>query len=160
MTIIQSILTKFVNSNHIFNILKIEVKPSGPENLETALKERLEACRKIKATAESDGNSSKARRYGRICKQFEDAIELHSSGKSVPLDDLPIVPGFEPLTVTKESNVSDSTLEMNEKSSESLLPSENKISSIPKTPASLPGDQTGIRGNIIIYIIIHYRYNT
>ncbi|OAD54205.1 Coiled-coil and C2 domain-containing protein 1-like [Eufriesea mexicana] len=120
-----------------------EVKPSDPENLETALKERLEACKRIKATAESEGNSSKARRYGRICKQFENAIELHSSGKPIPLDDLPTLPGFEPLTVTTQSNASDSTIETNEKSSESLLPSENKISSDPKTPVSPPRNQTG-----------------
>ncbi|XP_076767231.1 lethal (2) giant discs 1 isoform X2 [Xylocopa sonorina] len=81
-----------------------EVKSAGPENLETALKERLEACKKIKATAESEGNSSKARRYGRICKQFEDAIKLHARGKPVPLDELPNPPGFEPLIIPAQSN--------------------------------------------------------
>lgn len=49
-------------------------------------------------TAEAEGNTSKARRYGRICKQFEDAIKLRARGKPVPLDELPVPPGFPPLT--------------------------------------------------------------
>ncbi|XP_015607516.1 coiled-coil and C2 domain-containing protein 1-like isoform X2 [Cephus cinctus] len=65
----------------------------------TALKERLEVYRRTKTTAEEEGNSSKARRYGRICKQFEDALKLHSRGKPIPIDELPTPPGFPPLSM-------------------------------------------------------------
>ncbi|XP_076646996.1 lethal (2) giant discs 1 isoform X2 [Halictus rubicundus] len=74
-----------------------EVKPVGPENLGLALKERLEVYKRSKATAETEGNSSKVRRYGRICKQFEDALKLHARGKPIALDELPVPPGFPPL---------------------------------------------------------------
>ncbi|XP_020287773.1 coiled-coil and C2 domain-containing protein 1-like isoform X2 [Pseudomyrmex gracilis] len=76
----------------------------GPEDIEGALKERLEVYRRTKTIAETEGNTSKARRYGRICKQFEDAIKLHARGKPVPLDELPVPPGFPPLTSTPQNN--------------------------------------------------------
>ncbi|XP_051173454.1 coiled-coil and C2 domain-containing protein 1-like isoform X2 [Leptopilina boulardi] len=69
--------------------------------LESALKERLEVYRRTKVAAEGEGNTSKARRYGRICKQFEDAIKLYARGKPVPLEELPTPPGFPPLAVSK-----------------------------------------------------------
>ncbi|XP_029163018.1 LOW QUALITY PROTEIN: coiled-coil and C2 domain-containing protein 1-like [Nylanderia fulva] len=70
----------------------------GPENIEGALKERLEMYRRTKVAADAEGNTSKARRYNRICKQFEDAIKLYTSGKPVALDELPVPPGFPPLS--------------------------------------------------------------
>ncbi|CAL1682529.1 unnamed protein product [Lasius platythorax] len=70
----------------------------GLENIEGALKERLEVYRRTKVAAEAEGNTSKARRYGRICKQFEDAIKSYTHGKPVPLDELPVPPGFPPLS--------------------------------------------------------------
>lgn len=133
------------------------MKSSNPENLETALIERLEACKKMKAIAESEGNSHKARRYGRICKQFEDAIKLYVRGKPIPLDELPTPPGFEPLTTVITQSVPDPTIEKNDKPLESKLPTssesesfENKLSSDPKAPISPPRAQTGIFS--ILYI--------
>ncbi|KAK1128344.1 hypothetical protein K0M31_002808 [Melipona bicolor] len=129
-----------------------EVKPPSSENLGTALKERLEACKKIKTTAENEGNLSKARRYGRICKQFEDAIKLHVRGKPVPIDELPTIPGFEPLTVPPQS-VPDPPVEKNETPSDSILPtqesksSEDKLSSDSKAPVPPPKAQTGKKQN-------------
>ncbi|XP_012233142.2 coiled-coil and C2 domain-containing protein 1-like isoform X1 [Linepithema humile] len=76
----------------------------GPENIEGALKERLEVYRRTKVAAEAEDNTSKARRYGRICKQFEDAIKLHMRGKPVALDELPVPPGFPPLSSNTQSN--------------------------------------------------------
>ncbi|XP_043800301.1 coiled-coil and C2 domain-containing protein 1-like isoform X2 [Apis laboriosa] len=126
-----------------------EMKSSSPENLENALIERLEACKKMKATAESEGNLHKARRYGRICKQFEDAIKLCVRGKPIPLDELPTLPGFEPLTIVTQS-VPDPEIEKNDKPSEPKLSTssesksfENKISSDPKTAISLSRAQIG-----------------
>lgn len=77
----------------------------GMEDIEGALKERLDVYKRTKEIAENEGNSSKARRYGRICKQFEEAIKLHARGKPVPLDELPVPPGFSPLST--KSPVSD-----------------------------------------------------
>ncbi|XP_025995654.1 coiled-coil and C2 domain-containing protein 1-like isoform X2 [Solenopsis invicta] len=76
----------------------------GPENIEGALKERLEVYRRTKIAAENEGNTSKARRYGRICKQFEDAIKLYAQGKDVPLNELPIPPGFPPLSTSQNTD--------------------------------------------------------
>ncbi|XP_019696185.1 coiled-coil and C2 domain-containing protein 1-like isoform X2 [Harpegnathos saltator] len=76
----------------------------GLEDIGGALKERLEVYRRTKVAAEAEGNISKARRYGRICKQFEDAVKLHARGKPVPLDELPVPPGFPPLSSNPPSN--------------------------------------------------------
>lgn len=84
-------------------MLKADPK-CGPENVEGALKERLEVYRRTKVVAEDEGNTSKARRYGRICKQFEDAIKLYAHGKIVPLDELPVPPGFPPLSLNSQNN--------------------------------------------------------
>ncbi|XP_068987998.1 coiled-coil and C2 domain-containing protein 1-like isoform X3 [Bombus flavifrons] len=135
------------------DIPSTEVKPPSSENLEVALKERLEACKKIKATAESEGNSSKARRYGRICKQFEDAIKLYARGKLVPFDELPTIPGFEPLTVPSQS-VPDPATDKNGKQSDLIMPTstesklpENKVSSDPKVPAPPAKAEIGKKQN-------------
>lgn len=128
------------------------------------MKERLEACKKIKTTAENEGNSSKARRYGRICKQFEDAIKLHARGKPVPIDELPTIPGFESLSVPSQS-VPDPPVEKNETPSDSILPtqesksSEDKLSSDSKAPVLPPRVQTGTCGNFMTYIVIYYHQN-
>ena len=101
----------------------------------------------MKTTAESEGNSSKVRRYGRICKQFEDALKLHTRGKPVPLDELPTPPGFPPLSLGPQSSASTPAVEKNENQSapipESIPetipesePAENKIDSSPKSPVS------------------------
>ncbi|XP_014612252.1 PREDICTED: coiled-coil and C2 domain-containing protein 1-like isoform X2 [Polistes canadensis] len=75
----------------------------GIEDIESALKERLEVYKRTKAAAETEGNSSKARRYGRICKQFEEALKNHARGRPVPLDELPTPPGFSPLSTSTQS---------------------------------------------------------
>ncbi|KAL2713493.1 coiled-coil and C2 domain-containing protein 1-like isoform X3 [Vespula squamosa] len=79
----------------------------GIEDIESALKERLDVYKRTKAIAENEGNSSKVRRYGRICKQFEEAIKLYARGKPVSLDELPVPPGFSPLSTGIRSSVSE-----------------------------------------------------
>lgn len=64
-----------------------------------ALQQRLEIYKASEKSAKDEGNSSKARRMGRIVKQFEDAIKLHKAGKSIPLDELPTPPGYGPIPV-------------------------------------------------------------
>ncbi|XP_012528243.1 coiled-coil and C2 domain-containing protein 1-like isoform X2 [Monomorium pharaonis] len=90
--------------NEIQQQASVDPAKCGPENIEGALKERLEIYRRTKVTAEDEGNISKARRYGRICKQFEDAINLYMQGKTVPLDELPVPPGFPPLISNSQNN--------------------------------------------------------
>ncbi|XP_049870894.1 coiled-coil and C2 domain-containing protein 1-like isoform X2 [Pectinophora gossypiella] len=66
-------------------------EPAGlitASTMDEALKQRLTAFQQQEAKAKADGNSSKARRMGRIVKQYQDAIRLHAAGKPVP-DDLP-----------------------------------------------------------------------
>lgn len=104
----------------------------GPENIEGALKERLEVYRRTKVAAETEGNTSKARRYNRICKQFEDAIKLYTRGKPVALDELPVPPGFPPLS----SNAQSSDITTAQPVSEPAKESPEK--SIPTRPAPKP----------------------
>ncbi|XP_063982910.1 coiled-coil and C2 domain-containing protein 1-like isoform X3 [Diachasmimorpha longicaudata] len=75
------------------------VAPVTGESISGALKERLEIYRRSKTAAEEEGNSSKARRYGRICKQYEEVIKLHDKGKPVDFNELPTPPGFPPIIV-------------------------------------------------------------
>lgn len=76
-----------------------EELPPPPKNILEALTQRLEKYKSVEASAKEEGNGGKARRMGRIVKQYQDAIKLHKAGKSVPFDDLPTPPGFEPIPV-------------------------------------------------------------
>ncbi|XP_018575719.1 coiled-coil and C2 domain-containing protein 1-like isoform X2 [Anoplophora glabripennis] len=64
-----------------------------------ALEQRLAVYKEHEAQAKEQGNSSKARRYGRIVKQYEQAIKSHKAGKPVPVDELPTPPGYGPIPV-------------------------------------------------------------
>ncbi|XP_044743170.1 coiled-coil and C2 domain-containing protein 1-like isoform X2 [Chrysoperla carnea] len=64
-----------------------------------ALQQRLEIYKGEEQKAKEAGNSSKARRMGRIVKQFQDAIRLNNAGKPIPIDELPTPPGFAPIPV-------------------------------------------------------------
>ncbi|KAL4710032.1 hypothetical protein ACJJTC_016010 [Scirpophaga incertulas] len=65
--------------------------------LQEGLKLRLSAFQKQEAKAKEEGNSSKARRMGRIVKQYQEAIKLHLAGKPLPIDELPAPLGHGPL---------------------------------------------------------------
>lgn len=64
-----------------------------------ALKQRLDIYKEQEQAAKDQGNNSKARRMGRIVKQYEDAIKRNNAGKSIPVDELPTPPGFGPIPV-------------------------------------------------------------
>lgn len=64
-----------------------------------ALEQRLAIYKEHEAQAKEQGNSSKARRHGRIVKQYEQAIKMHKAGKPVPVDELPTPPGYGPIPV-------------------------------------------------------------
>ncbi|XP_017059309.1 coiled-coil and C2 domain-containing protein 1-like isoform X2 [Drosophila ficusphila] len=71
--------------------------PAAATNMLEALQQRLEKYQSVEAAAKAENNSGKARRFGRIVKQYEDAIKLYKAGKTVPYDELPVPPGFGPL---------------------------------------------------------------
>ncbi|GAB0095479.1 C2 domain-containing protein [Sergentomyia squamirostris] len=67
------------------------------ETIEEALTQRLDKYKSVEQAAKDEGNASKARRFGRIVKQYEDAVKAYKAGKTVPYDDLPTPPGFGPI---------------------------------------------------------------
>lgn len=68
-------------------------------SISEALQQRLEKYQSVEKAAKDEGNASKARRIGRIVKQYQDAIKLHKAGKPIPIDDLPTPPGYAPIPV-------------------------------------------------------------
>ncbi|GAB6028780.1 hypothetical protein CHUAL_004595 [Chamberlinius hualienensis] len=71
--------------------------PPPPVNILEALQQRLQKYQSAVEEANSSENSSKARRMGRIVKQYEDAIKRYKSGKPIDFDELPTPPGFAPI---------------------------------------------------------------
>lgn len=92
--------------------------------------------RRTKVAAEAEGNTSKARRYGRICKQFEDAIKLYTNGKSVPLEELPVPPGFPPLSNSQNNDTTTQSVAQPKSSEDNVI---KPVS--PKAP--VPSPKTG-----------------
>ncbi|KAL1123868.1 hypothetical protein AAG570_001638 [Ranatra chinensis] len=76
-----------------------------PLSVLSALEQRLAKFREQEEAGKRDGNSSKARRMGRIVKQYEDAIKLHKAGRPIPVDELPTPPGFPPIPVESSEPV-------------------------------------------------------
>jgi coiled-coil and C2 domain-containing protein 1 len=68
--------------------------PPAPTTVMEALEQRLSKYRSVEQAARDEGNASKVRRIGRIVKQYENAIKLHSAGKPIPVDELPTPPGI------------------------------------------------------------------
>lgn len=64
-----------------------------PRTTLEALEQRLAKYQSTMQQAQEEGNSSKVRRFGRIIKQYQDAIKLHKVGKPIPFDELPDPPG-------------------------------------------------------------------
>lgn len=73
--------------------------PPPPKTISEALEQRLLKYKSEVEKATASSNSSKARRMGRIVKQYEEAITAYKKGKPVPFDDLPTPPGFAPIPV-------------------------------------------------------------
>ncbi|KAK3706678.1 hypothetical protein RRG08_009313 [Elysia crispata] len=73
--------------------------PEAPQSVMEALTQRLDKYKSTESSAKAAGEGSKARRMGRIVKQYEDAIKLHRAGKMVDFEELPTPPGFGPIPV-------------------------------------------------------------
>ncbi|XP_052747328.1 coiled-coil and C2 domain-containing protein 1-like isoform X2 [Bicyclus anynana] len=76
--------------------------------VDEALRQRLAHFQEQEAKAKEEGNSSKARRMGRIVKQYQDAVRLNAAGKPFSAEDLPTPNGYAPLP-TSGSHPSSST---------------------------------------------------
>ncbi|CAH1985151.1 unnamed protein product [Acanthoscelides obtectus] len=64
-----------------------------------ALQQRLDVYKQHESQAKEEGNASKARRFGRIVKQYEQAIKQYKAGKPIAVDELPTPPGYGPIPV-------------------------------------------------------------
>ena len=71
--------------------------PPPPRTVQEALEQRLAKYRQDEEKAKAENNSSRARRLGRICKQYTDAMKAHKAGRPIPVEDLPTPPGFAPI---------------------------------------------------------------
>jgi coiled-coil and C2 domain-containing protein 1 len=67
--------------------------PPPPTSIVDALNQRLARFQAEEKLAKDTGNSSKARRMGRIVKQYQDAIKMHRAGKPFDAEELPTPPG-------------------------------------------------------------------
>lgn len=81
---------------------KIFNAPVSAETPMEAMQQRLEKYKSTMNQATAENNSSKARRLGRIVKQYEVAIKDFKAGKPVNFDDLPCPPGFPPIPSLSE----------------------------------------------------------
>ncbi|ESO95891.1 hypothetical protein LOTGIDRAFT_175058 [Lottia gigantea] len=77
--------------------------PDEPKTVMEALEQRLEKYKFTEAQAKKDGESGKARRMGRIVKQYQEAIRAQKAGRAVDYEELPTPPGFAPIPVGKPS---------------------------------------------------------
>ena len=68
--------------------------PPPPNTIMEALEQRLNKFKATLVQANNEDNSSKARRLGRIVKQYETAIKDFKKGKTLNFDDLPTPPGL------------------------------------------------------------------
>ncbi|CAG9769095.1 unnamed protein product [Ceutorhynchus assimilis] len=68
--------------------------------VEEALQQRIEFYKNYEKKAKEEDDNSKARRFGRIVKQYEQAIKAHKAGKQVDFNELPTPPGFGPIPGT------------------------------------------------------------
>ncbi|CAH1773801.1 unnamed protein product [Owenia fusiformis] len=69
--------------------------PEAPKSVLEALEQRLAKYKESEDKAKAEGNNSKARRHGRIVKQYIDAIKSHKAGRPVDYEELPTPPGFD-----------------------------------------------------------------
>lgn len=69
----------------------------APSTILEALVQRSEKYEQVAVQAKDEGNSSKARRMGRICKQYEEAIVATKAKRPFDYNELPVPPGFPPL---------------------------------------------------------------
>ena len=114
-----------------------------PKTVLEALEQRIEKYKKATDDAKGKGEGSKARRMGRIVKQYDDAIKSTKLGKPFNYADLPTPPGYPPIPVDKKPAAA--TVQ---NPSASLQPRPTAAASMqPRPHASLP-PQTKLRSSV------------
>lgn len=73
--------------------------PTSASSVLEALEQRLAKFKSTLEQATAESNTSKARRLGRIVKQYETAIKDHKRGKPIDTESLPCPPGKNFFTV-------------------------------------------------------------
>lgn len=76
-----------------------------PKTVLEALEQRLAKYKQGMDNAKAKNEGSKARRMGRIVKQYEEAIKNTKQGKPVAYAELPTPPGYPPIPVNKKPSV-------------------------------------------------------
>ena len=71
--------------------------PASAGSVLEALSQRMDKYQATESAAKAEGNASKARRLGRIVKQYEKAMQAHKNGQEFDYDSLPAPPGFPPI---------------------------------------------------------------
>ncbi|XP_046961608.1 coiled-coil and C2 domain-containing protein 1-like isoform X2 [Vanessa cardui] len=114
-------------------------EPAGlitASTVDEALRQRLACFQQQESKAKEEGNTSKARRMGRIVKQYQDAIKLHKAGRPIPVDELPTPNGYAPIP-TEGSHASPS-----KPAPAAPAPSPAPVA-LPASPAARPVAQPG-----------------
>lgn len=75
--------------------------PTSASSVMEALEQRLDKYKETQEKATAEGNASKARRLGRIVKQYETAMKAYQKGLDFDYDSLPAPPGFPPIPMLK-----------------------------------------------------------
>ncbi|KAG1666722.1 Coiled-coil and C2 domain-containing protein 1-like [Nymphon striatum] len=121
------------------------IPPATPASVLEALNQRLEKFKATADAAKQEGNNSKARRIGRIVKQYNAAIKDYTAGKMVDMEELPAPPGCPPMpkegfNLPSASNSPDQNSKETENSeaSKSLSDTHEEISPTKKVPAPMP----------------------
>ena len=89
-----------------------------------ALEQRLAKYREGHKTALEKGESARIRRFGRIIKQYEQAIKATKSGKQYDYSELPSPPGYPPIPAASQG-------------------APKPVRAVPKSPQSLGAPVTG-----------------
>lgn len=79
------------------DITRLFDAPTSASSVMEALQQRLEKYKSTQDSATAEGNASKARRLGRIVKQYETAIVAATKGLDFDYDSLPCPPGYPPI---------------------------------------------------------------
>ena len=106
-----------------------------PKTVLEALEQRMVKYKQGMDNAKAKNEASKARRMGRIVKQYEEAIKNTKHGKPVAYGELPTPPGYPPIPVNKRPSM--------QNPSASLQPFPTAAASVqPRPQASLPSKLT------------------
>ena len=76
-----------------------------PKTVLEALEQRLAKYKQGMDSAKAKNEASKARRMGRIVKQYEEAIKNTKQGKPVSYAELPTPPGYPPIPVNRKPSM-------------------------------------------------------